>query len=66
VGERKWWKRGSCCAGKLNEREGAWGEGGAPGARWARADRARLGQARSGRRSKPEVHTTTNQKPIAN
>ena len=43
---------------------GAWGEGGAPGARWARPDRARLGQARSGRRSKPAVHTTTDQKPI--
>jgi hypothetical protein len=50
--ERERWKRGrgSCCAGKSNERKGeggrAWGKG---GAHQARPDRARLGQARSGR-----------------
>jgi hypothetical protein len=56
--EERWKRgRGSCCAGKSNERKGergghAWGEGGASGACWAWPAWAGLGQARSGRGSK--------------
>jgi hypothetical protein len=67
-GGRERWKRwrGSCYAGKSNERKGergggrAWGEGG--------AHRAGLGWVRLGRVTgqKPAAHTTTDRKPIAN
>jgi hypothetical protein len=70
VGER--WKRGSCCAGKLDEREierGAHGEVGHQG----RVGRARPGRAGSGRVGlghgpglKPTTHTTTDRNPIVN
>jgi hypothetical protein len=62
-GGRERWMRGSCCAGKSNERKEerggrTWGEGGAPG-----ACRARLGRVAG---QKPVAHTTMDRKPIVN
>jgi hypothetical protein len=71
--ERDRWRRGGCCAGKLNERkeekgEGAraWGRGRGARAR-ARAGRARSGWVGLGRVAgqKPTTRTALDRNPIA-
>jgi hypothetical protein len=74
-GGRERWKkgRGSCCAGKSNERDierGAHGVCGAPGARGGCAGPGRAGSGRTGRDRgpgrKPTTHRITDRNPIAN
>jgi hypothetical protein len=67
-GKRERWKRGSCCAGKLNEGKGekrgarAWGGSGARG-KPVGPDWAGLGR---GPGQKPTTHMTIDRNPITN